>query len=289
MRLLKFGQFDLGQSRIGRCALSVFACLLVSVLVSGGVGVVFTVGAGFMCGQCGFLLDRPKFRSSAANFVLPSLSGSLLVEMWPRFRDMDHPKCAFGFLWGHFVRAVDPKEPQGPLWVDPGLKPRPQFHEKTSREKRKNEICGGRGDKSAKVSAPHPFGPPPSGFASTPLWLPFVMFVIFVFLGLGGFVGVLATVAEVDQLLNWPKVEIGRSRNTKLAEVNSGRSRVRLVMLANGCGVLFDAEGHEKASHWNAWVCVWRLQVGAGSRDLQQIGLQRWTVSPMSVHSPNSE
>ena len=30
--------------------------------------------------------------------VLPSLSGGVLVEFWPRCKDMDHPKCAFGLL-----------------------------------------------------------------------------------------------------------------------------------------------------------------------------------------------
>ena len=39
--------------------------------------------------------------SPAANFVLSSLSGGLLVELWLPFKAMDHPKCSFSvlFLW----------------------------------------------------------------------------------------------------------------------------------------------------------------------------------------------
>ena len=32
-----------------------------------------------------------------------SLSGGLLVELWPRVAAMDHPHCAFGLLWDHFL------------------------------------------------------------------------------------------------------------------------------------------------------------------------------------------
>ena len=45
------------------------------------------------------------FSSPAANFVFPSLSGGLLVELWPQFKAVVHPKCAFELFWGHFVRA----------------------------------------------------------------------------------------------------------------------------------------------------------------------------------------
>ena len=54
-----------------------------------------------------------------------------------------------------------------------GLEPRPQFHEKTPRERSKNEICGGRW-KNAKCWASHPSGNhPPFGI------LVFVFFVFF--------------------------------------------------------------------------------------------------------------
>ena len=38
------------------------------------------------------------------SFFLLCLEG-LLVELRSRFTDMDHPKCAFGLLWGYLVRA----------------------------------------------------------------------------------------------------------------------------------------------------------------------------------------
>ena len=44
--------------------------------------------------------------------------------MWPRFKAVAHPECAFEFLWGHFV------------WVGHGFELRPQFHEKITREKK---------------------------------------------------------------------------------------------------------------------------------------------------------
>ena len=43
---------------------------------------------------------------------------------------------------------MTPGEPKWALWVGHGLEPRPQFHEKDPRERRKNEICDGRGKKS---------------------------------------------------------------------------------------------------------------------------------------------
>ena len=40
-----------------------------------------------------------------ANFVLSSLSGDLLVELWPWFEAVGHKKCSFGLLWRHLLRA----------------------------------------------------------------------------------------------------------------------------------------------------------------------------------------
>ena len=52
-----------------------------------------------------FSLSRRKYRS----FL--SLSGRSSVDLWPRFEAVAHPKCAFGLLWGHCVRALAaPKE-----------------------------------------------------------------------------------------------------------------------------------------------------------------------------------
>ena len=59
-------------------------------------------------------------------------------------------QSAFELLWGHYVQALaayrppvqaagvshDPKEPKRALRVNFGLPPRPQFHEKTEREKK---------------------------------------------------------------------------------------------------------------------------------------------------------
>ena len=45
-----------------------------------------------------FSFSRHNFHS-----LFPLLG--LLVEVWPRFKAMDHPNCALGILWGHFVRA----------------------------------------------------------------------------------------------------------------------------------------------------------------------------------------
>ena len=98
------------------------------------------------------------------SFFLPSL-GCLLVELWPRFKDMDHPKCTFGLLWGHSVPAPaalqaagvshnDPREPKRTLWVDLGHEPLPQFHKKTSQEKEeRTKLAVPEGKKRAKFWA----------------------------------------------------------------------------------------------------------------------------------------
>ena len=49
--------------------------------------------------------SRLFFPSPTANFVLSSLSGGLIMELWPRFKAVAHPKCAFALLRGHFVRV----------------------------------------------------------------------------------------------------------------------------------------------------------------------------------------
>ena len=45
----------------------------------------------------------------------------------------------------------------------PALQTPPKFHEKTPRERRKNEISGGREQKKREILGPPPFGPPPFG------------------------------------------------------------------------------------------------------------------------------
>ena len=52
-------------------------------------------------------------------------------------------------------------KPKRALWVGHRLGPRARFHEKDPTERRKNEICDGRGKKSLKFWAPHPPRPHP--------------------------------------------------------------------------------------------------------------------------------
>ena len=69
------------------------------------------------------------------SFFFP-LSGGLLVELWLRFLAVACPKCAFGFLWGHFGEAMA---------LNRG-------HNSTRRPPergKKNENRGGRGEKRA--------------------------------------------------------------------------------------------------------------------------------------------
>ena len=67
-----------------------------------------TSGAGWEGPQFRvFSLYRPKFRS-----LFLSLSRGLLVELWPRFKTVAHPKCAFVLPCGHFVRAPAAHRPR---------------------------------------------------------------------------------------------------------------------------------------------------------------------------------
>ena len=46
---------------------------------------------------------------------------------------------------------ITPEKPKRALWVGHGLEPRPQFHEKTPRDGRKNDICGARGQEKSEI------------------------------------------------------------------------------------------------------------------------------------------
>ena len=59
---------------------------------------------------CVFPLSRPIF---AVFFSL----GGLFVELWPRVAAVDHPNCAFGLLWGYFVRTPAAYKPPGPAFT----------------------------------------------------------------------------------------------------------------------------------------------------------------------------
>ena len=91
--------------------------------------------------------DRPKFRIFSSHAPISrffSLLGGLLVELWSR------------------IAAVD-LDPKRTLWVVHGRDPRPQFHEKTLQEGKKERQYGGRvKKKEAKCWAPHPSGRLPS-------------------------------------------------------------------------------------------------------------------------------
>ena len=74
----------------------------------------------FLCVVC-FLLAQnfalfPLFRHKFRSFI--SLSGGLLVELWPRFEAVGHPKWRAWAPWGHFVKPWWllrlPTTPSGP-------------------------------------------------------------------------------------------------------------------------------------------------------------------------------
>ena len=60
-------------------------------------------------------------------------------------------------LWAAELALNDPREPKKCTLGDLGIEPLPRFHEKTPREGRKNEICGGRRKKRQILGLP-PFG-----------------------------------------------------------------------------------------------------------------------------------
>ena len=185
-RMLDLGQFDLGFFDLSQFDLGQFLvaqtflnCVVwcgevwcVVLWCVGGCVFKIFVGASKICSPLRRTPpppDRPNFRAFVPlppqfSFILPSLWGSsrgiLVVCVGGTFR------CALFFLSkrAHF-RA-------------PTLQTPPKFHEKTPREGRKKENCGGRGEKSSKflaptllgatlrgptIRGPHPSGPHPSG------------------------------------------------------------------------------------------------------------------------------
>ena len=67
------------------------------------------------------------FPFSASNFVLFCSLWGLLVGLWTLFKAMDLSKCAFGPLWGHFVKPWRPLGPSDPTLRAPTLRPLPLF------------------------------------------------------------------------------------------------------------------------------------------------------------------
>ena len=87
------------------------------------------------------------------SFFLLSLGG-LLVEFWPLFKAMAHPKCGF--------RLVSPKRAHLSAPAFKNTTKIPRKDPKREREERMKFPAGER-KKSAKFLAPPPFGPPPFG------------------------------------------------------------------------------------------------------------------------------
>ena len=83
-----------------------------------------------------------------------------------------------GGLWGRQgSHTMTPEKPKRALWVVHGLESRPQFHEKTPRERQeKNEHCGSREKtKSENSGSSHPSGAHPLG----PLFLEWSLSLFF--------------------------------------------------------------------------------------------------------------
>ena len=89
-------------------------------------------------------------------FSLFSLSGGLLVGLWPRVAAMDHANCAFGLLWGHIVGE---RAAHRPPWFHHNSTSTSPEREKWSDNgagegKRKSETLGGPGDGGPGVWGP---------------------------------------------------------------------------------------------------------------------------------------
>ena len=137
------------------CVLCVLWCCGASV---GCVFKIF-VGASKICSP----LRRTSLRRTAQNFALLflsrhnfhsffPLSGSLLVE----------------FCWcvlAGTLKCARLGSPNVHISGPPRFK-----HQKTPREGRKKENCGGRGEKKLEILGPHPSGPHPSGPCFCPPW-----------------------------------------------------------------------------------------------------------------------
>ena len=128
------------------------------------------------------------FPSPATVFILFSLScWSFSLNFGGVFGDRDPQMCTFGVL------GLSCASPGGPVWWGRrgftrqpenskrahlralALQTPPKFHEKTPRERRKNEISGGREQKKREILGPPPSGPPPSvphPSGLPPLWAP---------------------------------------------------------------------------------------------------------------------
>ena len=85
-----------------------------------------------------FLLDRPSAEPQLRR-NRPSLDPLRWTGLW-----WTVPLLVVKWLWTREAvppgsHKMTPEKPKRTLWVGHGLEPRPQFHEKTPRERRKNE------------------------------------------------------------------------------------------------------------------------------------------------------
>ena len=125
-------------------------------------------GVSVVCGQLPPpLLPRPL----QANAALGQIG---LNRSWPFWATTPRtPLPSAGppspRLWGRRGFTRQPENSKRAHFRAPALHTPPKFHEKTlPREGRKNEKCGGRGEKARKfwastLSGPHPSGPHPPG------------------------------------------------------------------------------------------------------------------------------
>ena len=141
--------------------------------------------------------DRPKFRSffppPATIFILHSLSWSPFVEFWWCFRRPEPSNMHVWALWlscetpaappdrAAGARTRQPENSKRAHFTAPALQTPPKFHERTPRERKKKENCGGKREKKTRnfglptlsglhPSGLHPSGPPP--FGAPTLWGP---------------------------------------------------------------------------------------------------------------------
>ena len=196
-----FGQSVFGQSVCGQfvcvCVLCVLCVLCVVVCVVCCCGVVWCgvvcccvllcVVGGCVCGSCWWCgcWFGPPYAPSAGPpkislFCFPSFRSFCLslcvfsLNFGGVFEGRDPEICTFGLsgcrvkprrLRGRRGFTRQPENSKRAHLTPPALQTPQKFHEKTPRERQKEQKWGGRGKKSAKFWPPHPSGPPPFGAA----------------------------------------------------------------------------------------------------------------------------
>ena len=123
---------------------------------------------------------RPKisrffFPLPPQNLFFSSLSGGLLVEFWWCLKRRGAQMCTFGVLglscaspggpvwWGRRGFTRQPESPNVHISGSRFSKTPTKFHERTPRERKKNESCGGRREKKSEIWAVQGKGLPAEG------------------------------------------------------------------------------------------------------------------------------